>query len=97
MVCVCVSRKALESLASRGVVDDGREKMHREMESLREAFNTRIQELEEVKQTPQCFLQMVENMFFIFSYCPCFLFFFSLCKLPKRNWKAWPPLLNRRS
>lgn len=54
MACVCVCRKALESLASRGVVDDGREKMHREMDSLREAFNTRIQELEEVKQTPQC-------------------------------------------
>ncbi|XP_051734866.1 CDK5 regulatory subunit-associated protein 2 isoform X6 [Ctenopharyngodon idella] len=45
--------KALESLASRGVVDDGREKMHREMESLREAFNTRIQELEESLQAAQ--------------------------------------------
>ncbi len=53
MVCVCVCRKALESLASRGV-DDGREKMQREMHSLREAFSTRIQELEEVKQTLQC-------------------------------------------
>ncbi|TRY95006.1 hypothetical protein DNTS_004666 [Danionella cerebrum] len=39
--------KALESLASRGV-DDGREKMQREMDSLRDAFSARIQELEEV-------------------------------------------------
>lgn len=45
---VSLFRKALESLASRGV-DDGREQMQREMDSLREAFNTRIQELEEVK------------------------------------------------
>ncbi len=52
MVCVCVFRKALESLASRGV-DDGREKMQREMNSFREAFSARIQELEEVKQTLQ--------------------------------------------
>ncbi|KAK7131585.1 hypothetical protein R3I94_016644 [Phoxinus phoxinus] len=45
--------KALESLASRGVVDDGREKMRREMDSLREAFSTRIQELEESLQAAQ--------------------------------------------
>ncbi|XDV38204.1 hypothetical protein PO909_007662 [Leuciscus waleckii] len=45
--------KALESLASRGVGDDGREKMHREMDSLREAFNTRIQELEESLRAAQ--------------------------------------------
>ncbi|XP_056302871.1 CDK5 regulatory subunit-associated protein 2 isoform X2 [Danio aesculapii] len=41
--------KALESLASRGV-DDGREKMQRDMDSLREAFSARIQELEESLQ-----------------------------------------------
>ncbi|XP_067280226.1 CDK5 regulatory subunit-associated protein 2 isoform X3 [Pseudorasbora parva] len=45
--------KALESLASRGAVDDGREKMHREMDKLREAFNIRIQELEEALQAAQ--------------------------------------------
>ncbi|XP_052443756.1 myomegalin isoform X5 [Carassius gibelio] len=44
--------KALESLASRGV-DDGREKMHREMDSLREAFSARIQDLEESLQAAQ--------------------------------------------
>uniref|UniRef100_A0A671QCJ6 CDK5 regulatory subunit-associated protein 2-like n=1 Tax=Sinocyclocheilus anshuiensis TaxID=1608454 RepID=A0A671QCJ6_9TELE len=44
--------KALESLASRGV-DDGREKMQREMDSLREAFSARIQELEESLQAAQ--------------------------------------------
>lgn len=44
-----VFRKALESLASRGV-DDGREKMQRKMDSLREAFSARIQELAEVNQ-----------------------------------------------
>ncbi|XP_016128229.1 CDK5 regulatory subunit-associated protein 2-like isoform X6 [Sinocyclocheilus grahami] len=44
--------KALESLASRGV-DDGREKMQREMDSLREAFSARIQELEESLQATQ--------------------------------------------
>ncbi|KAF4098928.1 hypothetical protein G5714_020958 [Onychostoma macrolepis] len=44
--------KALESLASRGV-DDGREKMQREMDSLREAFSIRIQELEESLQAAQ--------------------------------------------
>ncbi|XP_073790384.1 CDK5 regulatory subunit-associated protein 2 isoform X11 [Danio rerio] len=41
--------KALESLASRGV-DDGREKIQRDMDSLREAFSARIQELEESLQ-----------------------------------------------
>lgn len=41
--------KALESLASRGV-DDGRERMQRDMDSLREAFSARIQELEESLQ-----------------------------------------------
>ncbi|XP_073680203.1 CDK5 regulatory subunit-associated protein 2 isoform X2 [Garra rufa] len=44
--------KALESLANRGV-DDGREKMQREMASLREAFSARIQELEESLQAAQ--------------------------------------------
>ncbi|XP_050948435.1 CDK5 regulatory subunit-associated protein 2 isoform X2 [Labeo rohita] len=44
--------KALESLASRGV-DDGRERMQREMDSLREAFSVRIQELEESLQAAQ--------------------------------------------
>uniref|UniRef100_A0A8C0XWQ8 CDK5 regulatory subunit associated protein 2 n=1 Tax=Cyprinus carpio carpio TaxID=630221 RepID=A0A8C0XWQ8_CYPCA len=44
--------KALESLASRGV-DDGREKMQREMDSLREAFSARIQELAESLQAAQ--------------------------------------------
>ncbi|KAL0163341.1 hypothetical protein M9458_042737, partial [Cirrhinus mrigala] len=44
--------KALESLASRGV-DDGREKMQREMDSLRGAFSVRIQELEESLQAAQ--------------------------------------------
>ncbi|XP_051537417.1 myomegalin-like isoform X2 [Myxocyprinus asiaticus] len=50
--------KALESLASRGV-DDGREQMQREMDSLREAFNVRIQELEESLQSAQ---EELENM-----------------------------------
>ncbi|KAK2872302.1 hypothetical protein Q8A67_022199 [Cirrhinus molitorella] len=50
--------KALESLASRGV-DDGREKMQREMDSLREAFSTRIQELEESLQAAQ---EEIESM-----------------------------------
>ncbi|XP_043085814.1 LOW QUALITY PROTEIN: CDK5 regulatory subunit-associated protein 2 [Puntigrus tetrazona] len=44
--------KALESLASRGV-DDGREKMQREMDSLRGAFSARIHELEESLQAAQ--------------------------------------------
>ncbi|XP_042603548.1 CDK5 regulatory subunit-associated protein 2-like isoform X1 [Cyprinus carpio] len=44
--------KALESLASRGV-DDGREKLQREMDSLREAFSARIQELAESLQAAQ--------------------------------------------
>ncbi|XP_026091054.1 CDK5 regulatory subunit-associated protein 2-like isoform X3 [Carassius auratus] len=44
--------KALESLASRGV-DNGREKMQRQMDSLREAFSARIQELEESLQAAQ--------------------------------------------
>ncbi|XP_051534202.1 CDK5 regulatory subunit-associated protein 2-like isoform X2 [Myxocyprinus asiaticus] len=50
--------KALESLASRGV-DDGREQMKREMDSLREAFSARIQDLEESLQTAQ---EELENM-----------------------------------
>ncbi|XP_051961433.1 myomegalin-like isoform X2 [Xyrauchen texanus] len=50
--------KALESLANRGV-DDGREQMRREMDSLREAFNVRIQELEESLQSAK---EELENM-----------------------------------
>ncbi|XP_051959651.1 centrosome-associated protein CEP250-like [Xyrauchen texanus] len=50
--------KALESFASRGVYD-GREQMKREMDSLREAFSARIQDLEESLQSAQ---EELENM-----------------------------------
>ena len=49
-VCICVFSKALESLANRDITDAAhiRERAHREMDSLRDMFNQRISELEEV-------------------------------------------------
>lgn len=87
---VCLCRKALESLASRGV-DDGKEQMQREMDTLREVFNVRIQELEEVIKKLRA--NNDENLTFLHV----IFFLFSLCTLLKKNWKTWPSLQNRRS
>lgn len=45
---MCVCRKALESLANRDSGEGLRERARREMDALRETFNARIRELEEV-------------------------------------------------
>lgn len=48
---MCVYRKALESLANRDSGEGLRQRAQRETDALKEAFNARIRELEEVKHT----------------------------------------------
>lgn len=48
-----VCRKALESLANRDTGEGLRERSQREMDALREVFNARIRDLEEVYKHTQ--------------------------------------------
>lgn len=93
---VNVFRKALESLAGResGEPQRVREQAQRDMDALREAFNKRIADLEQVSQN---YLLFSVHLIVVGGIRLTFLPHFSVCKQQKKRLTRWQLSPSRRS